>query len=161
MGDLLHSWITGLTAAAILAAGAEILTPKGPVEKVTRFVCGIMLTAVLMSPLLSADMETFSWSLADYRNTVAELTADLESQQNRLVRTYIEQESAAYILDEAHVLGITDGVAEVSAKWGDESWIPYKACMRMQTTQEQRLRLSSWITAQLGIPEERQQWYES
>ena len=106
MNEWLHNWIAGLTAAAVTAAAAELLTPPGPVEKVTRFICGIMLVAVLLGPLASVDRESFSMSLAGYRDSVADLTGDLEQQQNRLVRSYIEQECAAYILDEAQVLGV-------------------------------------------------------
>lgn len=158
MSELLHNWITGLASAAILSAAALLLTPRGPVEKVTRFVCGVMLVAVLVSPLAGADWDAFSLSLSRYRETVAELTEDLEGQQNRLVRSYIEQECAAYILDEAHVLGAEGGEAEVSARWGDESWIPYEASLHLTATAGQRSRLTEYLESQLGIPEERQHW---
>lgn len=158
MNVWLHNWIAGLTAAAVTAAAAELLTPPGPVEKVTRFVCGIMLVAVLLGPLASVDREAFSLSLSDYRDTVAELTGDMEQQQNRLVRSYIEQECAAYILDEAQVLGVAGGRVEVSAKWGDECWVPYEAYLDLEATGDQRNRLSVLLDVQLGIPAERQHW---
>lgn len=158
MGQLLHDWILGLTAAALVAALAQLLTPKGPVEKVTGFVSTVMLIAALLAPLLELDMDTFSWSMAEYRRTVAETTQDMEAQEKRLLRSYIEESCAAYILDEARVLGIADGVVEVSAKWGNETWIPCEASMTMAATSEQKQRLSGWIAAQLGIPEERQRW---
>lgn len=160
MTEILHSWITGLTAAGCLAALARQLTPDGPVKKVTKFVCGIMLVGILIQPLVMADEGTFSLSVAEYRKTVRELTADMEAQEKELLRTYIEEESSAYILDEAQLIGIPDGRAEVRAKWGDESWLPYEAYLTMRTTEEQKIRLSRYISAELGIPPERQHWSE-
>lgn len=158
MSQLLHNWILGLTAAAIVAALAQLITPKGPVEKVTGFLSAIMLTAALLSPLLELDMDIFTWSMAEYRETVAEVTQNMETRENRLLRAYIEESCAAYILDEARVLGIDGGEVEVSTKWGNEAWIPNEASMTMSVTSEQKRRLTDWIASQLGIPAERQRW---
>ena len=160
MGQILRDWILGLTAAAVLASCAQLLTPKGPIEKVTGFVCSLMLTAALLSPLMELDIDAFSWSLSTYRQRVAQLTEELESREKRLIGTYIENQCAAYILDEAHVLGVTGGKAEVSAKWDNENWVPYEASVTMTVTPEQKQDLSNWMTVQLGIPVERQRWNE-
>lgn len=160
MGEILHDWILGMTAAAIIAACAKLLTPSGPVEKVTGFVCSLMLTTVLISPLTKWDTDNFFWSMDSYHQSVTDLTENLEERENQLVRAYIESQYAAYILDEAHVLGVTGGEAEVNAKWGNENWIPYEASLTISVTPEQKQRLSTWMTLQLGIPKERQYWHE-
>ena len=160
MGQILHDWIIGMTATSLLAACAQTLSPKGAVEKVTGFVCSLMLTAALVSPLMELEPDSFSWSASAYRRTVTQITADLADQQNRLLCTHIENQCAAYILDEARALGVSNGEAEVSAKWSDENWMPYEASLTMCVTPDQKQKLSSWLTAQLGIPAERQRWNE-
>ena len=90
--------------------------------------------------MLRTDETSFSLALNDYRRTVAELTDDLEEQENQLLRTYIEQKTAAYIT------------------WGDESWVPCEVTIRGEITAEQRYRLSAYLAAELGIPAERQHW---
>ena len=45
---------------------------------------------------------------------------DLEEQENQLLRTYIEQKTAAYILDEARSIGMPEPSVSVKVKWGDE-----------------------------------------
>ena len=160
MMNSLQSWIQGLVAASVLAALAQQLTPNGPVKKVTEFVCGVMLMAMLLSPVLNADRTVFSYALSDYRQTVAELSQDLETQEKQLLRVYIEQQSQAYILDEARLLGLTELQATVQVKWGDESWVPIEVYLNGAPTPEQKSRLSGFLDAELGIPVERQHWNE-
>lgn len=157
MTELLRQWILGLSTAAIITAGAQRLTPAGPVKKVLQLVCGIVLTSVLLSPLGELDMERYSLSLASYHELAAELTAELEEGEKRMDRLYIEEQCAAYILDEAHALGL-EGRVEVSAKWRDDCWVPWEVRISMNGTEQQHIRLRRQIEAELGIAEERQSW---
>ncbi len=157
---MMQSWIRGIIAASVIAAVSGHLTPEGPVKKVTGFVCGVMLLAVLFSPLVDADRLVFSGAMAEYRRTVDRLTQDMAAQENRLLRVYIEERTAAYILDEAQKAGIEDPEVTVQVKWGDESWVPYEVFVRAELTEEQRRRLGSVLDAELGIPAARQHWNE-
>lgn len=158
MMAMMQNWIRGLVAASVLVALAQQITPDGPVKKVTEFVCGIMLMAMLLSPVLTADRTVFSYALSDYRKTVAELSQDLESQEKQLLRVYIQEQCQAYILDEARSLGLTQLQATVQVKWGDESWVPNEVTLTGELTPEQKARLSGFLDAELGIPAERQHW---
>ena len=155
-----RAWILGLTGASILAALAGQLTPEGPVKKVTGFVCGVMLAGILLSPILRSDRESLSRALAEYRQTEAELTSDVEEREARLVRTYIQEQCRAYILDEAQLLGITDLSCTVRAKWRDESWVPYEVTLITDAPADARRRLEDYLDGELGIPPERQRWNE-
>ena len=134
MTEWLFSWIRSLVAASLLSALALQLTPEGSVKRVTRFTCGILLACTLLSPVLRTDETSFSLALNDYRRTVAELTDDLEEQENQLLRTYIEQKTAAYILDEARSIGMPEPSVSVKVKWGDESWVPCEVTIRGEIT---------------------------
>ena len=135
MTEWLFSWIRSLVAASLLSALALQLTPEGSVKRVTRFTCGILLACTLLSPVLRTDETSFSLALNDYRRTVAELTDDLEEQENQLLRTYIEQKTAAYILDEARSIGMPEPSVSVKVKWGDESWVPCEVTIRGEITE--------------------------
>ena len=158
MMTIFHEWVISLTAAAVLASIAMQLTPKGSVRSVTGFVCGVMLLGVLIEPLWEADFDVFSDSLNRYRSTVSDLTATMEEQEKELLRTYIEEKYAAYILDEAHVFNAEEADAKVIVKWRDESWVPYEAYLVMRVSPETKQRLMNTLITQLGIPEERQHW---
>jgi len=158
--ELLSEWIRGLTAACVITAAAGTLTPAGPVKRVLKLISGMVLTAVLLSPLLRPDLEGYTIALANYREQVAVLTQELEETEKRLDRTYIETGCAAYILDEAHALGL-EGRVEVSAKWRDNCWVPWEAELWLNGEPAQLPRLSGKITAELGIAAERQYWNEN
>ena len=158
MTEWLFSWIRSLVAASLLSALALQLTPEGGVKRVTRFSCGILLACTLLSPVLRTDEASFSLALDDYRRTVAELTDDLEEQEKQLLRTYIEQKTAAYILDEARSIGMPEPSVSVKVKWWDDSWVPCEVSIRGESTAEQRYRMSAYLAAELGIPAERQHW---
>ncbi len=158
--NLLRSWILGLTSASLVAAAARVLTPEGNVRRVTEFMCGAMLACMLLSPALKMDRDAFSRALAEQRALTAELTEDLEGREKQLLRPYIQEQCAAYILDEARRLGFPGIRASVQVKWRDESWVPYEAAVSGNATAEQRSRLSRWMDAELGIPTERQRWID-
>ena len=157
---LLRSWVLGLTAAALISSAAEILTPEGSVKNVVRFVSGLVLAAMLLSPFLQADRTVFSRAITEYRKTTEALTGELEDREKQLLRTYIQDQCAAYILDEADRLGCIGLRVSVRMKWRDESWVPYEAAIEGKPDPAQRSRLSAWIDAELGIPAERQTWRE-
>lgn len=159
MTELLRQWIMGLCAASIITACAQTITPTGAVKRVLRLVCGLVLTLVLVSPLGELNVESYALSLAAYRERTAVLTEELNETEKRLNRVYIEEGCAAYILDEAHALGL-EGRVEVRAKWRDDCWVPWEVRLHMNSTEEQRRRFAASITGELGIPEERQYWYE-
>ena len=156
----LREWVRSLTGASVIAALARQLTPEGGVRKVTDFVCGVMLLSVLLSPVLEADLDALSTAAADYRTTAARLTADVEGQEKQLLRVYIQQQTGAYILDEARRLGAGELQAEVQAKWRDESWVPYEVTISGALSPEIKARLGEYLRSELGIPAERQRWNE-
>ena len=153
-----QNWIRSLAAASVISALARQLTPPGPVRKVTGFACGVMLLSMLLSPVLRADPGVLAAASADYRSTAAKLTEDMEAQEKQLLRVYIQQQTAAYIVDEAQRMGAEDLKAEVLAKWREESWVPYEVSLSGTVSPEIRKRLSEYLRAELGIPAERQRW---
>ena len=157
---MLHDWICALTAASALSALAKQLTADSNVKKVTELLCGVILAGVLTAPLLEADMPVLSLSLSEYRRTAAELTGDGEAVENRLLRQYIEQQCAAYILREAHTLGVEDIRITVKTKWRDENWVPFEADLWGSLSGEARNRLRAYMESELGIPSDRQVWHE-
>ena len=158
MIEWMHDWIMGLTSACIITAVAQMLNREGGVARVTRLVCSLVLCAVLFSPLAKLDLDAYSLSLADYRSRAEALTGDLAAQERRLRRVYIEEECAAYILDEAHALG-AEGRVEVKAKWREDNWVPWEVSAELHGGADVRGKLSAFITANLAIPEERQMLY--
>ena len=153
-----QNWIRALAAASVISALARQLTPPGPVRRVTDFACGVMMLSMLLSPILRADPGVLADASADYRSTVTKLTEDMEAQEKQLLRVYIQRQTAAYILDEAQRIGVTDLKAEVLAKWRGESWVPDEVYLSGTVSPEEKKRLSGYLSTELGIAAERQHW---
>lgn len=158
MVDAVGSWVKTIAGAGIITALALTLTPKGRVHRVLRLVCGCVMVIALVSPILSFDIDSFSMNAAYYRAELEDVQASVDETSNRLYRTIIEEESCAYILDKAQVIGLEVSSVTVTAKWGDGYFYPYELFIDAQGTQQDKDALLQAIEGELGIPSERQNW---
>ena len=157
MTEFLRSWIWSLTGAAVVCACAMHLTPAGQVKKVVRLLCGVVMTAALLSPLRQLDLTEYGWNLARYRAEAAELTGTAETLRQSLDRNIIEEKLAAYILDKAQSCGAALQGAQVHLQWSTEGfWYPDGAVLQGNYDRV----LARWMEAELGIPEGAQTWRE-
>ena len=95
----LREWLLSVTAAAILCALAQGLIPPGPVRRVGRLTAGLVMAAALLSPLASLKgVEPEEW-LESWQPQ--EEVQELEQQRDETMKTIIEEECSAYIVDKA------------------------------------------------------------
>lgn len=159
MMEFLGKWIAGLAAAALICGLALNLTPSGRVQKVLRLVCGMVIIVALISPLADFDIGALSLNSAYYRSRLSDLEDMAKETGDRLSRTIIEEECAAYILDKAQVIGISIERISVRAKWGDEGlFYPYEMSILAEGSDEQKDLLSMYVEGELGIERVRQHW---
>ena len=157
MTQWLRQWILGLAGAAALCAAALALTPPGRVQRVQKLVCSTVMLLALISPLYSLDTGALARAMARSRETELALSQQAEQAAQRLRRSIIEEECAAYILDKAAETGITLDAASVTARWDEDGfWYPWEA--RLDGADGSKKQLAPVIEAQLGIPEARQYW---
>lgn len=160
MMELLRTWLTGITAAAILCALANSLMPEGAVRRVGKLACGLVMLAAVLRPLVEVEALSPGDLLEDYQAQAAVQTQELEEERNMALKSIIEQEFAAYIVDKAAELGLTC-TARVSCRAGEEGlFLPERAEVSGFLTEGERERLSLVIQEDLGIPEEEQAYVE-
>ena len=98
-------------------------------------------------------------TVAEHGDAARAVAEGAGEEADRLNRTIIERECAAYILDKADALGISAADAAVTARWSEEGfWYPWES--RVSCPEGGRAALSEAIEAELGIPPERQSWEE-
>ncbi len=152
----MRQWITGVTAASLLASIAMALTPKGRVRQVTSLVCGLMCALAVAGPLVKLDYKALASGAALYAQRAEQVAADAQEEAKMLDRTYIQDRCQAYILAKAAEGGLdVDGV-RLQARW-DESgcvWYPWS----VEVDGDRDPRLAGLIESELGIPPERQSW---
>ena len=155
MTDWLRTWILGLVGTAVICCAAEVLTPKGQAKSVVKLLCGIAMTAALLSPLLQIPLSDYGLNLAKYRAEADKLTDGAEAAARNLDRSYIEAGLTAYILDKAAETGTELDGAAVELRWSTEGvWVPMAA--ELEGTYDPAL--ARLIEAELGIPQSAQKW---
>lgn len=155
MIELIRSWLVGITCAAMIVALAESLSPAGAVRKVGRLTGGLVLLLAILRPVAALDLGDLSGILAQYRVEAAGYSTLLDDENERLMKAIIEEETGAYILDKAAVLGIEDCTVTVAVADGERP-VPEAVTVMGSLTENQQRALSRQIEADLAIPEERQ-----
>ena len=156
MTELLHEWITGITCISILLTAAQCLMPEGSVRKVGSLAGGLLLLLALIMPLKSLETKDLSLALAEYRLMGTDSVELLELENERLVKTIIEEQTTAYILDKAEAVGIKCS-AEVSYEYSDNGIAyPVEVTIFGDLTKEQKRKLMQIIENDLAVSKENQ-----
>ncbi|MPN02192.1 hypothetical protein SDC9_149406 [bioreactor metagenome] len=150
---MLRNWVIGVTCAAFLIAAADCITPSGAVKKLGRLTGGLVLLLAMISPLMGLDYETLSIAMTESRGTLSGYSqTDADKLSADLMKTIIAEQTGAYILDKATVLGAQCAV-QVDCSVSKDN-IPYPAAVTVVGTlsDSQRRALSQAIEADLAIP---------
>ena len=150
---LFKDWLLGVTAAAMLLAMAEGLTPKGTVRQIGKLTGGLVLMVAVLQPILKIDYGAMSGALSRFRDDLGIYEAEPAEENFQLMKSIIEARSAAYIQDKAADLGI-QCQAEIICTAGSTEEYPYPAAVIVEgrLTQEQINRLRTLIEGDLAIP---------
>lgn len=151
-------WLLSVLSVSFLCALADALMPKGPVKGVGKLVCGLILAVTVVSPVVSLDVESGVQWLEGWEVGLEQREEELKKQVDEEMKTIIEQEYEAYIVDKAAQLDLVCTV-RVTTETGKEGVpIPVSAEIRGPYTAQQREELTRIIADELGIPEERQSY---
>lgn len=157
MIELIRSWITGITIAAVLVALAESLSPPGAVKKAGRLVGGLVLLLAVLKPVMGLDSHALAAVLSEYQLDMPQMETSVGIENAYLMKAIIEERTGAYILDKASALGI-DCRVTVTATAGEDGGypVPDRVDIAGALTETQRGTLTRTIEADLAIPAERQ-----
>ena len=158
MMELLRAWLTGITAAAILCALANSLMPEGAVRRVGKLACGLLMLSAVLRPLVEVEALSPGDLLKDYQARTAVQAQTLEEERNAALKSVIEQEFAAYIVDKAAQMGAAC-TAQVTCQLGEDGvFLPRSATVqgsfpgRGRAFQPRRRDSSEIVLAQGIVP---------
>lgn len=158
MMELVRNWLIGVTAAALVVALADSLAPDGAVKKIGKLTGGLLLAVAILQPLVGLDYASMSGILTNYRMEAEGYSSALETENMRLVKTIIEEQTGAYIQDKAAELG-AECAAEVTCQADDDgNSYPASVIVYGELTQAQENALRRTIEGDLAIPEQNQQY---
>ena len=160
MTEFIHTWVVGITCAAIVWAIAESLIPIENMRRICMLAGGIMLLMAVIMPIVELDAEDLESITAEFDQVSRRRQEELQMEQSFLYESIIEENTAAYILDKARELGVACTV-HVTVAWRDEIPIPHTVRVKGVWTAEQHDALSQFIETELGISEAMQYFEES
>ncbi len=157
--DGLKTWLLSVAAAALVASIAAALSPEGAPRKVAKFSGGLLLLLALLSPLRRVDDRDLANFTSKYTVSVAEAMKAQTAEDEELVKSIIEQESAAYIWDKAAALGVAPSQVTVTCRFSEEGF-PALAQVTVQGSGEDAAwtALSEAITADFSLGKEAQRF---
>lgn len=151
--------IREICALSILCGVVCSIIPDGSPKRVTGILCSCVLIITAISPLRDFDFDYYARIATSYREREASITRLGDEVSDRLNRSVIEAECAAYISDKAEKLGVSVKAAEAELQWSaDRAWIPHSAHITAEATAAQRKKLEDILASELGIPPERVEW---
>lgn len=152
MMGAVRSWLLAVVSVSLLCAVAGALMPQGAVKRVGRLVCGLVLLAAILSPLTELDVEAGQRWLDSYVSGIGRQETELRETVNNQMKTIIEQEYAAYIVDKAAQLGLSCS-ARVECRETEEGlYLPVRAEVTGPWTVSAQGRLSQILFEDLGVP---------
>jgi stage III sporulation protein AF len=161
MLDFIENWIMGVTAAAMIAAIAQALTPEGSVKKAMRLACGVLMILAVLRPVKEISLEDFSFYKTRYEEGLSEYSEKMNDVNKSFTRSIIEEKTATYILEKADELQIACSVS-VKLKTDQSGGYPYPYSVELTVSgypeNEKKEALSRLIESQCAIPKDRQKW---
>lgn len=147
--EWLRSWLLSITCAAMIAAVADALCPKGFPKTLTRMAGGLLLLLAALGPIRSLDEDALSQSVAQL--AASQSAVETEDQED-MIKSIIAQETAAYISDKAAELGIEEAQVEVRCRMREDGFpAPESVEVRGKGSQEAWAQLEAALEADFAL----------
>lgn len=157
--DGLKTWLVSVAAAALVASIAAALSPEGTPKKLAKFSGGLLLVLALLSPLRTLDDRALADFATKYMFPAVETAKGQQYEDPELVKSIIEQESAAYISDKAAALGVAASQVTVTCHITEEGFPALEqVTVRGSGEESAWSALSKAITADFSLEKEAQRF---
>ena len=156
MMDGIRSYFLAVVAACMLAVLACALVKSSRLQRITRFIAGILILLTVATPLLRIDLS----GLADRILALGEHTGfdsrQVSKDYQTMLRELVRENTESYIEKKAEALGGTIQ-AEVTLDYGEYPQ-PVHAVLTGSMLPDAARELESYIRDSLGIPSEEVEW---
>lgn len=153
----MKSYLLSVTAASILCASIKrIFDKKNGVCSIIRFVSGIMLSVVVISPILKININELDLDSILGVNADLFPVAEGEAEGVSAQKEIIQQTTAAYIQNKAAEF---DCALDVEVMLQEEHpYAPRAVVLNGAVSPYAKTEICNWIEVNLSIPSEEQKW---
>ena len=154
---MFNQYILRLTAAAIFAAVAIHLIPKGPIREFGSFMGMLLVTLAVISPIAKLKPQRVEDVFRSMETQISHTQSTVERSNRELLSELIKERCETYILDKAAAMELELSV-EVTLDASDTYPIPDSVLLTGAYSEEAHSKLSSFIEEKLGIASADQEW---
>ncbi len=146
----ISNWVRSIATVTMMMAAVTVLTPKNTAGRAAMLCGSILLTAVLVSPIKTFDIEAVSEYDRKFELEIEKRAEAISREGEKVKETIIEENLRTYILQRAKQFGISCDIA-VACRDG----MPHLVTVRLKR-KEDRERISEILTEECGIAKENQ-----
>lgn len=156
MIDGIGRWLLGIVVTALILSLTDIVIPKGTIQKIAALTGGLILLAALVRPIVSVHLQDGDLDITQYRVRIEEQQTILQDETQKELKERIAAEIKTYLCNEAERQGVCCDF-EVLVEIGDEGEPMLTGITGYGVPTEE---FKNWIEDEMGIPRERQVWYD-
>lgn len=150
----IRNWLTALLAISVILAVMMTLLPESSVKKIAGITGGLVLIFVLLQGVSALRWDRFTLSMQEYSDRIDRKIDIYRQNGRREMEMLIENESGAYISEQAQAFGLVC-IPQVETEWTAEE-IPVP--IRVKLDIPFHAQLSEIIAKDLGIDAAQQTW---
>lgn len=152
--EQIRQYILAVTAAAILCGMVtSLMGEKGTPAALAKLIAGIFMAMVVVSPLTNVEFDDWTAWTSQISFDAEAAAAEGEAAAAEMYSSFIKEQTETYILDKAETLGVSVTV-EVTVEDG----LPAAVRLSGDASPYAKAKLMSYISEELDISKENQQW---
>ena len=156
MMDGIRGYFLAIVAACMLAVLACALLKNSKIQRITKFIAGILILLTVATPLLRIDSAELAERINELGRGSRFDTQEISKDYQTMLRALVKKNTQTYIEDKAQELG---GIIQAEVTVGNGEYpAPEHVVLTGTMTPEQAQALESYIADSLGIPSEQQEW---
>ena len=156
MMDGIRGYFLAIVAACMLAVLACALLKNSKIQRITKFIAGILILLTVATPLLRIDTAELAERINELGRGSRFDTQEISKDYQTMLRALVKKNTQTYIEDKAQELG---GIIQAEVTVGNGEYpAPEHVVLTGTMTPEQAQALESYIADSLGIPPEQQEW---
>lgn len=156
MMDGIRGYFLAIVAACMLAVLACALLKNSKIQRITKFIAGILILLTVATPLLRIDTAELAERINELGRGSRFDTQEISKDYQTMLRALVKKNTQTYIEDKAQELG---GIIQAEVTVGSGEYpAPEHVVLTGTMTPEQAQALESYIADSLGIPPEQQEW---
>lgn len=157
MSAALREYLLSLAGCGMLLTLVLTVLRPGTIRTITGIMGGLLMILAAVSPVVKLDPDSIAETIWSMQVDGEELRNGVEFGSRELLSQVIRERCAAYILDKAAAMGVNLEVNITLEETGD---LPYPIAVTItgNWSPSEQKALQDYISGELGIPRERQEW---